>query len=250
MRLTFAAISTVLVVASKPYQRDAPIGRWINGEHPPSSRRSSPDDDSQVACPTSFGFCIDTRWSDPKTCLYPSPHLIKRCYDEGCIHSGFGQQRALEKLEDTYCKDFMDVEGRFCQWTEQVRCTCPAEIEDIVYANAIVVQAGGEVPEGYAVASECIYPSNNIKRMRNGAYIDVPVPGGAIPPPVPNDPKLKGDLNWVDPDSDNAPTVTLRPAPVLNAEGGETSTTTKSSDFFAGLSSFMVLAATSVAILL
>jgi hypothetical protein len=29
--------------------------------------------------------------------------------------------------------------------------------------------------------------------------MNIPMPGGEIPPPMPNDPKLKGSLSWVDP---------------------------------------------------
>ena len=55
-----------------------------------------------------------------------------------------------------------------------------------------------------------------MKRMPNGGYIDVPVPGGGPVPPMPDDPKLKGDLFWVDPSS---PYGTLRPAPAFKNAG-------------------------------
>lgn len=187
-------------------QRNAPDGRWLNGESPPKEPRIVPEG-SRVACPVGFEFCIDSRWSDAQTCLRPNPHLIKRCLDESCIGSAFGKKRAAEYLEDTYCKDFMSFEGRFCQWTEEVRCTCSPSVEDIVYANGVVLSWAEEVPEGYTLASECLYPSNNIKRMPNGAYVDVPVIGGAPVPPIPNNPKLQGDPFWKDANAGPAPTV-------------------------------------------
>lgn len=242
MRITVAAIAINQVVSQKSYQRDAPDGRWLEGEHGPSFPRSSPSSDSRVACPNSFSFCIDTRWSDARTCIYPNPHLIKRCYDEGCIRSDFGQDRITQGLPDTYCKDFMDVEGRFCQWTEQVRCTCTEEDEDIVYANSVVVAAGNPMPEGYRTASECIYPTNNLKRMPNGAYVDVPVPGKPSPPPIPNDAKLQGDLNWVDPNAPTEePTTTRKPAPMKNKQD--------SSGAAASSTSFLLIAAVIAALL-
>jgi hypothetical protein len=105
-------------------------------------------------------------------------------------------------MEDTYCKDFMSFEGRFCQWTEQVRCECAEHIEDIVFANGRVIRDGDSVPAGYNIVPECIYPPKNIKRMPNGRYVDVLVPGKPALPPFHDDPKLKGN---------NAPDSTLQP---------------------------------------
>ena len=218
MRRTLVGVFVFLnaTQAGKPYQADAPSGRWLGNEVSPRAHRYPPSD-AHVACPTDFNFCIDTRWSDGQTCLFPNPHLIKRCLDEGCIRSDYGKDRAEKKLEDTYCKDFMSVEGRFCQWTEEVRCSCPLEIEDIVYANGMVVKPGDSVPSGYRIASECVYPSKNIKRMPNGAYVDVPVPGETAPPPLPNDSKLKGDRFWKDPNQQDA---TLRPMGIRSNSNG------------------------------
>ena len=155
-----------------------------------------------MACPNKYKFCIDTRWSDPQTFLSPNPHLIKRFFDEGCIQSAYGRDRAEKNMEDTYCKDFMSFEGRFCQWTEQVRCECAEHIEDIVFANGRVIRDGDSVPAGYNIVPECIYPPKNIKRMPNGRYVDVLVPGKPALPPFHDDPKLKGN---------NAPDSTLQP---------------------------------------
>lgn len=201
------------------FQRDAPRGRWLNGDRPPKTLRFV-NAGSVVACPTVLDFCIDTRWSDEQTCLHPNPHLIKRCLDESCIRSPFGKARAAQELEDTYCKDFMSHAGRFCQWTEQYRCTCAPDVEDIVYANGIVLNHGDDVPAGYAPASECVYPSDNIKRMPNGAYVDIRVPGGPPVPRIPDDPKLKGDILWLD--ADSVPTGTVRPLAVPAQSSGST----------------------------
>ena len=207
MRLSLVHLFTI-PVSSSAFGRNAPDGRWLNGESPPKKPRTVPEG-SRVACPLGFEFCVDSRWSDAQTCLHPNPHLIKRCLDESCIGSAFGKKRAAEYLEDTYCKDFMNFEGRFCQWTEEVRCTCSPSVEDVVYANGVVLSSAEEAPEGYTLASECVYPSNNIKRMPNGAYVDVPVTGGAPVPPIPNNPKLHGDLFWKDPNA--GPAATVRP---------------------------------------
>ncbi len=125
------------------------------------------------------------------------PHLIKRCYDVGCLSSEFGEERRLARKEDTYCKDYMGREGRFCQWSDVRKCTCTEE--KIVYANAIPVPVSELIPEGYAKARPCAYPTNNIKRYPNGKYEEVPVVFGEQPPTVPPHPKLLGDPNWKDP---------------------------------------------------
>ena len=191
------------------YQEDATEGRWINGETPPKAPRAVLEG-SRVACPDAHDFCIDTKWSDGQTCLSPNPHLIKRCLDESCIRTDFGKNRSAQLLEDTYCKDFMKSEGRLCQWTEAIRCSCPSDIEDIVFANGVILEADNfSVPPGYKLASECVYPSNNMKRMPNGAYVDVPVPGGPPVAPIPDDPKLKGDPFWKD--VRNVTDATVRP---------------------------------------
>lgn len=198
MQLFFKTLTLGASLSAASYQADAPVGRWYGSDTPPKQPRSVPGD-AQVACPKEFDFCIDYRWSDAQTCLHPNPHLIKRCLDLGCIESPFGKARAAAFQEDTYCKDFMSKEGRYCQWTEQYMCRCPPEIEDLVYANGVVIRGGQAIPDGYRIVKPCIYPTGNMKRMQNGAYVDVPVPGGEIPPPMPDDPKLKGDPHWVDP---------------------------------------------------
>lgn len=228
MMLLIAIFSVIQVAADKCYQRDAPEGRWLEGEHKPTSARDAPEA-GRLACPHSFDFCIDTRWSDARTCMYPNPHLIKRCYDEGCIRSEFGVARSNAGEEDTYCKDFMDIEGRFCQWTESVRCTCSDNVEDIVFANAVTVY--NLVPEGYRMASECVYPSNNFKRMPNGAYLDVPVLGQPSPPAVPSDPKLMGDQFWTEKEEEDSATM----KPLLNKLNS------KSSAIFAGTAIFIIM---------
>jgi hypothetical protein len=113
----------------------------------------------------------------------------------------------------------MSREGRYCQWTEQYMCACPRDIEDIVYANGVVVMPGDAMPPGYRKAEPCIYPTGNMKRMPNGAYVDIPVPGNPLPPPIPDDPKLKGNLSWVDPRGEDHD-ATLRPLPGFGANGG------------------------------
>ena len=213
MRVSFLSVSLCPVLAIAYYQGDAPEGRWYGNERPPKHPRSVPAN-ARVACPSEFNFCIDYKWSDAQTCMHPNPHLIKRCMDEGCIQSDFGKARAAELLEDTYCKDFMSREGRFCQWTEQVKCHCPKGEEDIVFANGIIIKPGDSIPSGYKLTESCVYPTPNMKRMPNGAYVDVPIPGGPVPPPIPNDAKLKGNLSWVDPREANG--GTRRPVPNFN----------------------------------
>ena len=78
-------------------------------------------------------------------------------------------------------------------------CRCPQEAEDLVYANRVALRHCDSIPDGYKITKPCIYPTANMKHMQNGAYMDIPMPGGEIPPPMPNDPKLKGNLSWVDP---------------------------------------------------
>ncbi len=211
MRIAFPSILISVCLAQRPYQYDAPPGRWLNGEQSPGHARPALPTGAVPACPGDLDFCIDSRWSDAQTCLYPMPHLIKRCFDESCIQSPFGGERAQNRLEDTYCKDFMDVEGRVCQYNDALRCQCPADIEDIVYANAVVVHQGESMPPGYRFAPECVYPSANIKRLQNGGYVDPPLPGHPVPPMIPDDPKLKGNLTWVDPSDDATTRPPLRP---------------------------------------
>jgi hypothetical protein len=218
MKSVVLLILNHVVFVRTQFQADAPKGRWLNGETPPKNQRHLPAG-TTVACPTDFSFCVDTKWSDAQTCLHPNPHLIKRCMDLGCIESPFGRARAAAFEEDTYCKDFMSREGRYCQWTEKYMCNCPSHVEDIVFANAIIVNANEPLPHGYRIAKECIYPTPNMKRMPNGAYVDVPIPGEPLPPPIPDDPKLKGNLSWVDPRGE-APDATLRPRPELQADRG------------------------------
>ncbi len=191
----------------------APDGVWLFGQQPPRRKRPVPAPGSIVTCPVQpdMDFCIDTMWSDDLTCLHPMPHLIKRCYDVGCLSSEFGQERMLGRKEDTYCKDYMGREGRFCQWSDVIRCSCSDE--QIVYVNAIAVPQGEPIPEGYSKAGKCAYPTNNIKRYPNGKYEEVPVMFGEQPPTVPPHPKLLGDPNWKDPFAE--PTATPRPAPRL-----------------------------------
>jgi hypothetical protein len=169
------------------------------------------------------------------------PHLIKRCYDESCIQSPFGISRKQTQLEDTYCKDFMDVEGRVCQYNDYQRCTCPAEIEEVVYANAQVIHKGDSVPEGYKIVSECVYPSANIKRLQNGGYVDPPLPGQPAPPAIPDHPKLKGDSFWKDP---NEIEVTTLPPLKVRAD----STTTK--DALNGFKAITAVVVSAVIVLL
>jgi hypothetical protein len=223
MRVVYSSIIVSLGDASRSYQYDAPQGRWLNGEYSPKLIRPALPSGAVAACPVDFDFCIDARWSDPRTCLHPLPHLIKRCFDESCIQSSFGAQRAESRLEDTYCKDFMDVEGRVCQYNDMLRCECPLDVEDVVYANALVVHPGEAMPPGYRHASECVYPSANIKRLQNGGYVDPPLPGQPAPPPIPDHPKLKGNPNWTDPvDFDDVPTrPPLRPKGSSFAELGQ-----------------------------
>ena len=217
MRIVLSSILLCASSAQRPYQYDAPPGRWLVGESSPNHARPALPSGAEAACPTELDFCIDSRWSDARTCLYPMPHLIKRCFDESCIQSPFGAERAQNRLEDTYCKDFMDVEGRVCQYNDRLRCECPAEIEDIVYANAVVVHKGESVPPGYRLAPECVYPSANIKRLQNGGYVDPPLPGHPAPPAIPDHPKLKGNLTWVDPAE---PDATTRPPLRQRANNG------------------------------
>lgn len=212
MRFVCGLLCVSVLLVDAKYQEEAPEGRWLNNERPPNAARSVAPE-SQVACPTEFNFCLDYKWSDQQTCLHPNPHLIKRCMDEGCIRSPFGQALIAARKDDTYCKDFMSVEGRYCQWTEAYRCQCPREIEDLVYANGVVVAAGESVPAGYRLAKDCVYPTKNMKRMPDGAYVDVPVVGELPPPPIPNDPKLQADPLWVDPRATPEPTYTMAPIP-------------------------------------
>ena len=221
MRLIAIAVTLFTTGTVSYYQGDAPEGRWYGKETPPKHPRTPPTD-AQIACPSEFKFCIDYKWSDAQTCLHPNPHLVKRCMDEGCIQSEFGKSRGAQQLEDTYCKDFMNREGRFCQWTEEVKCHCPKKEEDIVFANGIVVRPGDSVPSGYSIVSSCIYPTPNMKRMPNGAYVDVPIPGGPVPPPIPGDAKLKGDPAWVDPKDAGGQ---VRPVPRFDQDNSSTKTT-------------------------
>jgi hypothetical protein len=220
MRIVLPFFMICASSAQRPYQYDAPQGRWLNNEHPPHHVRAPVPLGGITACPVDYDFCIDSRWSDDRTCMYPMPHLIKRCFDESCIQSPFGIERAGNRLEDTYCKDFMDVEGRVCQYNDAQRCECPSEIEEIVYANAVVVHQGESVPPGYKAVSECVYPSANIKRLQNGGYVDPPLPGQPAPPAIPDHPKLKGNLTWSDPLG--ADDVSTRPPlrPRANGSGG------------------------------
>ena len=98
-------------------------------------------------------------------------------------------------------------------------CNCPSHIEDVVYANGVVVMPGDAMPEGYRKAEPCIYPTGNMKRMPNGAYVDIPVPGEPLPPPMPDDAKLKGNLSWVDPRGESND-ATLRPLPGFSSTDG------------------------------
>jgi len=221
MRFDLVLCMLGTVISTRPFQYDAPTGRWLDGEYIPRQARPALTEGSMAACPTTKDFCIDTRWSDARTCLYPMPHLIKRCYDESCIQSSFGFERKQANLEDTYCKDFMDVEGRVCQYNDFKKCTCPSDIEDVAYANAVVVYKGESVPPGYRIAPECIYPSANIKRLQNGGYVDPPLPGQPFPPAIPDHPKLQGDLFWKDPA--DIPVSTLPP---LRPRSGDSSKST------------------------
>jgi hypothetical protein len=112
-----------------------------------------------AACPTDRDYCIDSRYSDEGTCMYPSPETIKECLDDTCAAHPANEAIFRSKKEDSYCKDWQkSPEGRVCHWTSDVFCSCPKF--SIVYTNAVFVPIGNGAPQGYAVAQQCKYADN------------------------------------------------------------------------------------------
>ena len=112
-----------------------------------------------AACPTDREYCIDTRFSDEGTCMFPSPETVKECLDDTCAAHPGNEAIFKSKKEDSYCKDWQAApEGRVCHWTTDVFCSCPSF--SIVYTNAAFVPVGGLAPYGYAIAEQCKYPDN------------------------------------------------------------------------------------------
>jgi hypothetical protein len=220
MRFVLASIPLPLLTCAR-FQDNAHVGSWLPGEEKPILARGAPLEGSIVLCPSSHRFCIDTKYSDPQTCLSPNPHLIKRCYDETCHHSELGRELIEKGMDSSYCKDFKGLAAMVCHHID-TPCTCDESIEQIVYANALVISPGDVVvPEGYAAVSECVYPSKYIRRLPNGEYVDVAPAGEPTAPPVPDDEKLRGDYSWTPPD------VATKP-PAIRAAADVSTSTTKS----------------------
>jgi hypothetical protein len=112
-----------------------------------------------VACPTDKKYCIDTKYSDAGTCMWPSPVIIKECLDDACAAHPANESIFKTHGEDSYCKDWQKVpEGRVCHWTTDVFCSC--DKFDITYTDAKYVSPAEVMPSGYASAQPCNYPIN------------------------------------------------------------------------------------------
>jgi hypothetical protein len=110
-----------------------------------------------VACPSDKNYCIDERYSDAVTCMYPDPTTVKVCLDESCEKLPENEEIFKQVFEDSYCKDYMSPEGRVCQWTA-TPCTC--QKYDLEYVDAFVVSPGSGIPRGWKTAPKCEYPDN------------------------------------------------------------------------------------------
>lgn len=122
---------------------------------------------SVAACPKNRDYCIDTRYSDAATCMYPSPETIKECLDDTCAAHPGNEAIFKSKNEDSYCKDWQkSPEGRVCHWTSDVFCSCPKF--SIVYTNAEFVAPGEAAPQGYALAQPCKYADNYKAKNKRG----------------------------------------------------------------------------------
>ena len=103
-------------------------------------------------------YCIDTRFSDETTCLYPDPTTIKICLDEGCFNMPENEKIFAKYGEDSYCKDYMTTpEGRLCHWS-MTPCTC--DKYDLEYVDARVIYSSDPIPTGWQEVKACEYPDN------------------------------------------------------------------------------------------
>ncbi len=103
-------------------------------------------------------YCIDTRFSDEATCMYPDPTTVKICLDESCFEMPENEKIFEKYGEDSYCKDYMNTpEGRLCHWS-MVPCTCNKF--DLEYVDARIVYETDPIPAGWHEVQACEYPDN------------------------------------------------------------------------------------------
>lgn len=121
-------------------------------------KRVDPSLERKVLCPDDKEYCIDTRYSDRGTCMFPQPLAIKICLDETCASSPENAKIFQQFGEDSYCKDRQGVDGRVCQWIDHVPCSCSKF--DIEYVDAIYIPNVELNPVGFKIAHDCKYPDN------------------------------------------------------------------------------------------
>jgi len=146
------------VFGQRQYKRDPP---------------ASPD--TVIACPTDYNYCLDTKYSDVGTCMWPSPIEIKECLDDTCASNPANEAIFKQHGEDTYCKEWQkSPEGRVCHWTIDLYCSCPKF--DIVYTDARYIASGSAIPRGFARVEPCIYPINYKRKNKheNDAHVGPP----------------------------------------------------------------------------
>lgn len=110
------------------------------------------------ACPSNRQFCVDSRDSDSMTCMWPSPMSVKVCLDESC-RSILENNNIFKTIgEDSYCKHDAASDGRVCQWTTDIYCTCNKF--SVIYTDAISIGPDDVPPLGYMFARDCEYPDD------------------------------------------------------------------------------------------
>jgi hypothetical protein len=161
----------------------------IGAIHVRGKDRPDPPSGHKVLCPNTHKFCIDERYSDKGTCMYPSPVDIKQCLDDSCSDQPDNEANFQKVKEDSYCKDFKRAASRVCQWLDNP-CTC--DKFDIEYVDAVYWPRDERTPEGYKVATTCAY-LEKYKRVNKRELKEEEEEAEAEAPKV--GPKLKQDAD-------------------------------------------------------